>query len=322
MARVSTIVLPAVTSAIAVTAVAVTDSRFGDTEFLITLRDVVRFVVSRFNEAELFFGHGTNNAFDEAVHLALHVLHLPPDTLELFYDARLSDAERGEILHLAARRVDEKIPLAYLINRAWLGDFSFYVDPRVIVPRSFIAELLRDGLEPWLAEPANIRSALDLCTGSGCLAILLAHTFENAHIDAVDISDAALAVAKHNVDAYNLTDRIDLIESDLFDALDGKRYDLIISNPPYVDEAAMQSLPVEYRHEPHLALAGGTDGIALVRRIINRARLKLHRGGILIVEIGHNRAAIEAAFPELEFTWLPTSAGDDFVFLVEYENLP
>lgn len=307
---------------VAATAVAVTESRFGNTAFLRTLRDTVRFTVSRFNEAQLFFGHGSTNALDEAVHLALHTLHLPPDTLELFLDARLSDAEREQILGLAARRIEEKIPLAYLINRAWLGEFSFYVDRRVIVPRSFIAELLRAGLEPWIADPANVRSALDLCTGSGCLAILMAHAFESAHVDAVDISDAALAVAKHNVAAYNLSDRIELIKSDLFDALDSNRYDLIISNPPYVDEAAMRQLPAEYRHEPQLALAGGIDGMDLVRRILDRARSKLHRGGVLIVEIGHNRAAIEAAFPELELTWLTTSAGDDCVFLIEHENLP
>lgn len=283
---------------------------------------MVRFMVSRFNEADLFFGHGSSNAFDEAVHLSLHTLRLPPDTLELFFDAQLSDAERNQILGLAERRINEKIPLAYLINRAWLGEFSFYVDPRVIVPRSFIAELLRDGLEPWIPDPANVRAALDLCTGSGCLAVLAAHAFENAHIDAIDVSAAALAVAKHNVDAYNLIDRIELIESDLFDALDGKRYDLIISNPPYVNEVAMRSLPAEYRHEPQLALAGGADGMDLVRRILNRARSKLHRGGVLIVEIGHNRSAIEAAFPELELTWLATSAGDDSVFLIEHQSLP
>lgn len=283
---------------------------------------MVRFTVSRFNEAELFFGHGSANAFDEAVHLALHALHLPPDTLEVFYDAQLSASERAQILGLAARRIDEKIPLAYLINRAWLGDFAFYVDQRAIVPRSFIAELLRDGLEPWLPEPAAIRSGLDLCTGSGCLGVLMAHAFENAHMDAADISSDALAVAKHNVDAYNLNGRIKLIESDLFDALDGKSYDVIVSNPPYVDEAAMRSLPAEYRHEPQLALAGGSDGMDLVRRILNGARSKLHHRGILIVEIGHNRAALEAAFPELERTWLPTSAGDDCVFLIKHENLP
>lgn len=319
MACASTIAAPVGTCA---AAAAVTKSSFDDTQFLLTLRDVVRFVVSHFNEAGPFFGHGSANSYDEAVHLVLHTLHLPLDTLEPFFDARLADSERAAILGLAQRRVTEKIPLAYLINQAWLGDFSFYVDARVIVPRSFIAELLRDGLEPWFPEAENIRSALDLCTGSGCLAILMAHAFENARIDAVDISDAALAVAKHNVDAYNLNDRIDLIESDLFDALDAKRYDIIISNPPYVDEAAMQALPREYGHEPRLALAGGMQGIDLVRRILNRARLKLHVGGVLIVEVGHNRAVIETEFPQLEFTWLQTSAGDDYVFLIEYDNLP
>ena len=311
-----------VTTAMAAGMAGVTESRFGDTAFLRTVRDIVRFTVSRFNEADLFFGHGSANAFDEAVHLALHALHLPPDTLELFYDAQLSETEMEQILSLAARRIDEKIPLAYLINRAWLGEFAFYVDQRVIVPRSFIAELLGEGLEPWLPEPATIRYALDLCTGSGCLSVLMAHTLENARVDAADISADALAVAKHNVDAYNLNDRIDLIQSDLFDALDGRRYDVIVSNPPYVDEPAMRSLPAEYRHEPQLALAGGTDGMDLVRRILRRARSKLHRGGVLIVEVGHNRAAVEAAFPELELTWLPTSAGDDSVFLIEHGNLP
>lgn len=289
---------------------------------LVTLRDVLRHLTSRFTAAGLFFGHGTANAFDEAAHLILHVLHLPRERLDPFLDARLSQQEIADILALAQRRIDERMPLAYLLNEAWLGDFSFYVDQRVIVPRSFIAELLRDGLEPWLEEPDNVGSALDLCTGSGCLAILLAHAFPNAQIDAADISDAALAVAKRNVDAYNLQEQVTLIESDLFDALDGKRYDVIVSNPPYVDAAAMANLPQEYRHEPQLALAGGEEGIDLVRRIVNRARSKLNPGGLLIVEVGHNRAAVEAEFPELELTWLETSAGSDFVFLAEYRDLP
>lgn len=289
---------------------------------LITLRDVLRHLTSRFNGAGLHFGHGSTNALDEAAHLILHVLHLPRDRLEPFLDARLSRQEIGEILALARRRIDEHIPLAYLLNEAWLGDFAFYVDQRVIVPRSFIAEILRDGLEPWIGEPERIGSALDLCTGSGCLAILLAHAFEQAHVDAVDLSEAALAVAKRNVDAYNLHERITLIESDLFDALDGKCYDLIVSNPPYVDAAAMASLPAEYRHEPQLALAGGRAGIDLVRRIIDRARSRLNPGGLLVVEIGHNRAALEAEFPDLALTWLETSAGSDLVFLAEYRDLP
>ena len=291
-------------------------------DHLVTLRDVLRHLTSRFNAAGLFFGHGTANAFDEAAHLILHVLHLPQERLDPFLDARLSAEEIGEILALAKRRIDERMPLAYLLNEAWLGDLPFYVDQRVIVPRSFIAELLRDGLEPWLDQPDEVRRALDLCTGSACLAIVLAHVFENAQIDAADISDAALAVAKRNVDAYNLQERVSLIESDLFDALDGRRYDLIVSNPPYVDAASMASLPAEYRHEPQLALAGGEAGIDLVRRIINRARSKLNPGGVLIVEVGHNRAAVEAEFPDLRLTWLETSGGSDFVFLAEYRDLP
>jgi ribosomal protein L3 glutamine methyltransferase len=287
-----------------------------------TLRDLLRFAVSRFNEARLFFGHGSTSAYDEAAYLILHTLHLPLDRLEPFLNARLTTAELEQVLSVIQRRATEKIPVAYLTKEAWLGDFSFYIDERVIVPRSFIAELLRDQLSPWVEEPDDIHSALDLCTGSGCLAILLAHAFENAVINATDISYEALQVAEKNVADYNLQHKINLIQSDLFAGLQGRRYDLIVSNPPYVSAKSMAVLPEEYRHEPRGALAGGEDGLDAVRAIIRGAASHLTDEGILIVEIGHNREALERAFPQIPFTWLETSAGDELVFLLKRDQLP
>jgi ribosomal protein L3 glutamine methyltransferase len=287
-----------------------------------TFRDLLRFAVSRFNEAGLFFGHGSTNAYDEAAYLILHTLHLPPDQLEAFLDARLTSAEITQVLSILKRRTLEKIPAAYLTHEAWLGDFSFYVDKRVLIPRSFIAELLREQLAPWVADPAAIHSALDLCTGSGCLAILLAHAFEKAKIDATDISNEALEVASKNVDDYGLVQRINLLQSDLFSALAGRRYDLIISNPPYVSAEAMASLPEEYRHEPRNALASGEDGLEATQTILQEAANYLTEEGMLIVEIGHNRAALEEIFPQTPFIWLETSAGDGFVFMLKRDHLP
>lgn len=287
-----------------------------------TLRDLLRFAVSRFNEADLFFGHGSASAYDEAAYLILHTLHLPPDRLEPFLDARLTATEVGQVLSIIERRALEKIPAAYLTHEAWLGDFSFYVDENVIVPRSFIAELLREQLTPWIADAAGIHSALDLCTGSGCLAILLAHAFEHAAIDATDISSEALTVAKRNVADYALEQRIQLLQSDLFSGLSGKRYDLIISNPPYVNAEAMAALPEEYCHEPRKALASGADGLDATRIILREAASHLTEQGLLIVEIGHNRGVLEQAYPQTPFTWLETSAGDEFIFLLKREQLP
>ena len=287
-----------------------------------TLRDLLRFAVSRFNEADLFYGHGSASAYDEAAYLILHTLHLPPDRLEPFLDARLTAAEGEQVLSIIERRALEKIPAAYLTHEAWLGDFSFYVDENVIVPRSFIAELLREQLVPWIADAAEIHSALDLCTGSGCLAILLAHAFENAAIDATDISSEALTVAKRNVADYALEHRIQLLQSDLFSGLSGKRYDLIISNPPYVNAKTMATLPEEYCHEPRKALASGADGLDATRIILREAASHLTEQGLLIVEIGHNRDVLEQAYPHTPFTWLETSAGDEFIFLLKREQLP
>lgn len=294
----------------------------GAIHHLHTLRDWLRFAVSRFNQAELFFGHGSSNAYDEAAYLLLHTLHLPPDRLEPFLDATLTDGERGDVLNIIQRRVEQRIPAAYLTNEAFLGEFSFYVDERVIVPRSFIAELLREQFSPWIADPEQIGSVLDLCTGSGCLAILAAHAFPFAEVDAVDLSPDALAVAQRNVSDYGLQDRVHLIESDLFAKLGDRKYDLIISNPPYVDAPSVSALPHEYLHEPKLALGSGEDGLDATRIILQHAAEHLTNNGILVVEIGHNRDALEAAYPDLPFTWLDVSAGDEFVFMLHRNDLP
>ena len=286
-----------------------------------TVRDCLRFAVSRFNEAELFFGHGSANAYDEAAYLILHTLNLPLDRLDPFLDAKLTQSEIYDVLDIIERRTEQRIPAAYLTNQAWLGDLSFYVDERVIVPRSFIAELLREQLSPWISDVERIHSVLDMCTGSGCLAILAAHAFPDAHVDAVDLSADALDVAQYNVTDYSLEDRISLIESDMFDKLEGKRYDLIISNPPYVDAPSVATLPQEYKYEPQQALGSGTDGLNATRAILEHAAEHLTSNGILVVEIGHNRDALEAAFPNLPFTWLDVSAGDEFVFLLHKNDL-
>jgi ribosomal protein L3 glutamine methyltransferase len=290
-------------------------------QILLTVRDYLRFAVSRFNQAKLFFGHGSSDAYDEAAYLILHTLHLPLDRLEPFFDARLTDSERTEVLGIIQQRVEKRIPAAYLTHQAMLGEFSFYVDERVIVPRSFIAELLFDRLSPWIADPEEINSVLDLCTGSGCLAIVAAHAFPNAMVDAVDLSPDALAVAERNVNDYRLQDRVSLIESDLFAKLDGKKYDLIISNPPYVDAGSVAALPREYLHEPTMALGSGHDGLDATRIILRLAAQHLTKNGVLIVEIGHNREALEAAYPDLPFTWLDVSAGDQFVFMLDRNDL-
>lgn len=288
---------------------------------LATVRDWIRYAVSRFGAAELAFGHGIGTAYDEACYLVLHSLKLPQDRLEAFLDARLLPEERTALAQVIARRVDERIPAAYLTHEAWLGDFRFYVDARVIVPRSLIAELIPDALHPFVGDPNRVGAALDLCTGSGCLAILLAHAYPNAEIDAADISADALAVAQRNVRDYGLDGRINLVRSDLFGNLPEKRYDLIVCNPPYVTTTAMECLPPEYRHEPPLALAGGDDGMDAVRAILAKAPRYLGPNGVIVVEIGHNRAQAEAAFPRLPFLWLPTQATEDGVFLLTRDDL-
>ncbi|MFA5826402.1 MAG: 50S ribosomal protein L3 N(5)-glutamine methyltransferase [Gallionellaceae bacterium] len=294
---------------------------FSDTADLLTVRDWLRFAVSAFTENKLSFGHGSASAYDEAAYLVLHTLHLPLDTLEPFLDARLTQHEKKALGELLKLRVEKKIPAAYLTHEAYLGALRFYVDERVIVPRSFIAELLHESLFPWIESADNIRNVLDMCTGSSCLAILAAHVFPQAEVDAVDLSSDALAVAKRNVDDYKLHERVHLIESNLFAKLGGKKYDIIISNPPYVDAESVAALPAEYLHEPELALGSGKDGLDATREILKQAAEHLNPGGILIVEIGHNRDALEAAYPQLAFNWLDVSAGDEFVFLLHREDL-
>jgi ribosomal protein L3 glutamine methyltransferase len=287
-----------------------------------TLRDVLRFAVTRFNEAGLAFGHGQADAFEEAAFIVLRTLNLPLERLEFFADAYLTHGEINELLQTIDRRTKKRVPAAYLLNEAWLQGYRFYVDERVIVPRSFIAELLKDELRHWIDDPDTVSDVLDLCTGSACLAIMAADLFTKARVDAVDSSAEALQVARRNVGDYHFEDRISLIKSDLFAAVPTKRYDLIICNPPYVTDAAMAKLPKEYSHEPKAALAGGVDGMSLVRTIVRQARGHLKRGGLLIVEVGDGRAAVEKALGDIPLTWLTTSAGDDMVFLARQEELP
>ncbi|MFJ7566000.1 50S ribosomal protein L3 N(5)-glutamine methyltransferase [Herminiimonas sp. NPDC097707] len=288
---------------------------------LSTIRDLLRYAVTRFNTAKLFFGHGSTNALDEAAYLILHTLKLPLDKLDPFFDAHLLQHEVDAVLRVIEQRADERLPAAYITNEGWLGGYHFYVDERVIVPRSFIAELIPDQFSPWVSNPDKITNILELCTGSGCLPIMLADAFPNAQVDAVDISADALAVARRNVDEYELQDRITLIESDLYTNVPENKYDLIITNPPYVNSTSMGKLPPEYLREPHIALAGGDDGMDLVRKIVAGAAKRLTPNGLLMVEIGNERVYAEAAFPELNLTWLTTSAGDDMVFLVTADQL-
>ena len=285
-----------------------------------TVRDFLRFAVSNFNAAGLFFGHGSDNAHDEAAYLILHTLNLPLDTLEPYLDAVLLPHERTKLLALLERRITERVPVAYLTNQAWQGDYDFYVDERVIVPRSFIYELLGEPLAPWIEYPELVHRALDLCTGSGCLAVQIADHYPAAQVDAVDISLDALEVAAINVEEYGLQERINLIHTDLFEGLEGT-YDLIVSNPPYVDAPSVDALPPEYLHEPELALGSGEDGLDATRQILLHAAKFLNPRGVLLVEIGHNRDVLEAAYPELPFVWLETSGGDGFVFLLTREQL-
>lgn len=288
---------------------------------LLTVRDLARYGVSRLNGAQAALGHGSDNAWDEAVYLVLHALHLPLDTLDPFLDARVLDSERAAVLDLIDRRVDDRVPAAYLTGEAWLRGHRFYVDERVIVPRSPIAELLDESLVPWVADPEGVEYVLDMCTGSGCLAILAALAFPNACVDAVDLSPDALDVARRNVQDYDLKDRLTLHRSNLFDDLPPRAYDVIVCNPPYVNQASMDALPAEYRHEPEMALGGGSDGMDLVRRILDAAPRYLAPHGILVLEIGHEHANFVAAFAHLAPVWLETAATSDQILLLTREQL-
>nr|VFJ62116.1 MAG: [LSU ribosomal protein L3P]-glutamine N5-methyltransferase [Candidatus Kentron sp. DK] len=287
--------------------------------------DLVRWGASRFADAGIFFGHGTDNAVDEALVLARHALHLPPDIPGELLQGRLMEEERAAILALFSRRVNERIPAAYLTHEAWFAGLAFYVDERVLIPRSPMAEWIERGFEPWIdqeAYPAGPGRILDLGTGSGCIAIALALAFPEAEIDAVDISPGALAIARRNVRGHGLEDRVRLVESDLFDKLPSSGpYDLIVSNPPYVDADEMATMPAEYHYEPPLGLSGGDDGLMIVHRILAGAERFLAPAGILVVEVGASRPALEGAFPDAPFTWLALASGGENIFVICAEDL-
>jgi ribosomal protein L3 glutamine methyltransferase len=283
----------------------------------LTLRDLVRDVERRLRKARLHYGHGTAHARDEAAFLVLRGLGLP---FEAPADRPVSAREQARVARLLQRRIRERIPLPYLLHEAWLAHEPFYVDRRVIIPRSHIAKLLQQRLRPWLRRPPA--HVLDLCTGSGCLAVLAAKAFPRARVDGADLSPGALAVAERNVARHRLRSRIRLVRSDLLAQLGRRRYDLIVSNPPYVSAPAMRTLPREYRFEPRMALAAGADGLALVRRILAQAAAHLQAHGLLVCEIGDNRKALERAFPRVPFAWPQTAAGTGGVFVLAREELP
>jgi ribosomal protein L3 glutamine methyltransferase len=282
-----------------------------------TLRDFIRFAVTQMTLANVSFGQGTDNAFDEAAYLTLHTLHLPIDQLDPFLDAVLLPAERLLVLNVLAKRVNGRLPAAYITGEAWLQGYRFIVDQNVIIPRSPIAELLVSQLDTWVAEPHSIKHVLDVCTGSGCLAILAALVLPNAQVDATDISTEALQIAKTNVDAYNLSARVHLHQGSLLEPLPAKHlYNMIICNPPYVNDASMQALPPEFMHEPSLALAGGQDGMRLIGDLLKQCAKKLTPDGILLLEIGQERAYFDAVFAHLSPTWIDTLGTQDQIMML------
>ncbi len=287
---------------------------------LISIQDFVRWGASRFNAAGLFFGHGTDNALDEALHLVLHALHLPPDLPPNYRDCRLTPAERVAVTDLVERRISERKPAAYLTQRAWFAGIEFHVNEDVLVPRSPLAELIEAGFDPWI-DAEGVTRVLDLCTGSGCIGIATAVYLPHVVVDLVDISPAALRVAETNIDNHGLHERVRALESDLFCGLDGQRYDIIVSNPPYVGAEELASLPEEYRKEPALGLAGGESGLDLVLRILRDAPNHLTPEGILVVEIGSTAAELTRRFPDLPFLWLEFERGGEGVFLLNRDQL-
>ena len=286
-----------------------------------TVRDWVRYAVSRFNAAELIYGHGTANAVDEAAFLVLHTLKLPIDQLDPWLDAKLLMPERIALRAIVEKRISTRKPAPYLTNQAWAGGHAFYVDERVIAPRSYLAELMAGGLDTAVPGLGKVERVLDLCTGSGCLAILAALAFENASVDAAELSPDALDVGERNVAAYGLEERVRLVRSDLFDGLEGQRYDLILSNPPYVSDTSLAAFPPEYAAEPAMAHAGGGDGLDMVRRILEEAAAYLTDQGTLIVEIGMGRPTLEAEFSDLPFLWLDTDESESEVFALTRADL-
>lgn len=285
-----------------------------------TIRDFLRWSMSAFIESDLFYGHGTDNAWDEGVHLVLQAVHLPLDVDERVLDSRLAQYEKERIVEWVKRRINDRVPLPYLTHKAWFAEMEFYVDERVIVPRSPFGELIRNHYAPWV-NPAQIEKVLDLCTGSGCIGIATAHVFEHAEVMLVDISADAIEVAKKNIAMHHVADRVKIVKSDLFNALKGQKFDLIVSNPPYVDDHDIQTMPTEFRREPMLALEAGDDGLDLVNRILLEAQDYLTENGVLIVEVGNSQYALRDACANVPFTWLSFDDGGDGVFLLTREEL-
>lgn len=289
-------------------------------EQLHTVQDLIRWGASRFNEAGLVFGHGTDNAVDEAAGLMMHVLHLDYDAMQGMFNARLTDAEKRAVVALFQRRIRDRVPAAYLTHEAWFAGLPFYVDERVLVPRSPFAELIQHRFSPWI-EPPRVKRILDLCTGSGCIAIACATEFREARVDAVDISADALKVARKNVETHAVQNRVNLIRSDLFNTVPAAKYDVIVSNPPYVSAGEMKALPPEYKHEPAIGLRAGKDGLEFAERILRDAFNFLAPHGVLIVEVGDSERALVQRYPNIEFTWLDFERGGGGVFLLTAQQL-
>lgn len=289
-----------------------------DRKILTTLRQLIDWAERQFAASDLFFGHGAGNALDEAAYLVLGALELPFDLDQDQLNGKVTETDRERIRKLVDERISARKPTAYLLNKAWFAGLPFYVDARVLVPRSPIAELVRDGFSPWI-KPAQVARILDLGTGSGCIAIACALAFPAAVVDATDISPGALEVARINCERHDLGQRVNLVESDLFSALGDSRYDIIVCNPPYVTDGEMAALPAEYRHEPSLALAAGATGLDLVDRILADAHRHITPHGILVVEVGNGRSALEAKYPRTPFTWLDFEHGGEGVFVITSE---
>jgi len=286
---------------------------------LVTIQDVLRWAVTEFNRAQVFFGHGTDNAWDEAVQLVLPSLNLDLQSNVMMLQSRLTKREREMLVDLIIIRIEQRIPVPYLTNSAWFAGLEFYVDERTLVPRSPIAELIETQFEPWVqTAPQRV---LDLCTGSGCIAIACAYAFPEAEVDAVDLSEDALEVADINIQNHGLSQQVFPIQSDLFSGIANEKYDLIVSNPPYVDAEDMANLPEEYKHEPELGLACGDDGLDLVREMLRQAGAMLNENGMLFVEVGNSQVHLQAAYPEIPFQWIEFSIGGHGVFALTKEQL-